>query len=195
MIKRERWIVYPLLFLVISISLKDKLNSQQKSLQLKKLKVEQLEVGRIQGGNANFREIAAPLIQGRRLHILDQKGIPKVVLHNAPALKDNEPNFEKTQGAIILLSDESQEMLVLGGGGGGGFIAARSTTQPKDFVAFGYQAGRVGIFWLDQNGKPQGFLKPEQYSIPNEKSLPAEEKESGKENDLQESTQDTTPNP
>ena len=86
-------------------------------------------------------------------------------------------------------------MLVLGGGGGGGFIAARSLTQPKDFVAFGYQAGRVGIFWLDQNGKPQGFLKPEQYSIPKEKSLPAEEKESGKENDLQESTQDTTPNP
>jgi len=74
MIKRERWIVYPLLFLVISISLKDKLNSQQKSLQLKNLKVEQLEVGRVQGGNANFRKIEGTLIQGRRLNILDQKG-------------------------------------------------------------------------------------------------------------------------
>jgi hypothetical protein len=195
MIKRERWIVYPLLFLVISISLKDKLNSQQKSLQLKNLKVEQLEVGRVQGGNANFRKIEGTLIQGRRLNILDQKGIPKVVLHNAPALKENEPDFEKAQGAITLLSGENQEMLVLGGGGGGGFIAARSLTQPKDFVAFGYQAGRVGIFWLDQNGKPQGFLKPEQHRIPNEKNLPAEEKEPGKENDLQESTQNTTPNP
>ena len=45
MIKRERWIVYPLLFLVISISLKDKLNSQQKSLQLKKLKSINLKWG------------------------------------------------------------------------------------------------------------------------------------------------------
>ena len=195
MIKRERWIVYPLLFLVISISLKDKLNSQQKSLQLKNLKVDQLEVGRVQGRNANFREIRGALIQGRRLHILDQNGIPKVMLHNAPSMNDKEPDFEKAQGTITLLSGENQEMLVLGGGGGGGFIAARSTTQPKDFVAFGYQVGRVGIFWLDQNGKPQGFLKPEQYSVPNEKSLPAEEKESGKENDLQESTQNTTPNP
>ena len=43
MIKRERWIVYPLLFLVISISLKDKLNSQQKSLQLKNLKVAEID--------------------------------------------------------------------------------------------------------------------------------------------------------
>ena len=56
MTKRERWIVYPLLFLVISISLKDKLNSQQKSLRLKNLKVDQIEAGTIRGIKANFRE-------------------------------------------------------------------------------------------------------------------------------------------
>ena len=162
MTKRERWIVYPLLFLVISISLKDKLNSQQKSLRLKNLKVDQLEAGTVRGVKANFREFGGGLIQTGRLNVLDNQGAPKVVLHNAPSLAGNEPNFEKTQGAISLLSGDNKEMLVLGGGGGGGFIAARSANDPQDFVAFGYQAGRVGIFWLDQYGKPQGFLKPQQ---------------------------------
>ena len=162
MTKRERWIVYPLLFLVISISLKDKLNSQQKSLRLKNLKVDQIEAGTIRGIKANFREFGGGLIQTGRLNVLDKEGIPKIVLHNAPSLEGNEPNFEKTQGAISLLSGENNEMLVLGGGGGGGFIAARAANDPQDFVAFGYQAGRVGIFWLDQYGKPQGFLKPQQ---------------------------------
>ena len=180
MIKRERWIVYPLLFLVISISLKDKLNSQQKSLRLKNLKVEQLEAGTVQGAKANFRELAAPLIQTGQLNVLDKQGVPKVVLHNAPSLKDNEPDFEKTQGAITLLSSSNQEMLVLGGGDGGGFMAARSATNPKDFVAFGYQAGRVGIFWLDKNGNLKGFLKPQQPGEQSEKkgaAQPALDKE------------------
>ena len=168
MTKRERWIVYPLLFLVISISLKDKLNSQQKSLRLKNLKVDQIEAGTIKGIKANFREFQGGLIQTRRLNLLDKEGFPKIVLHNAPSLEGNEPNFEKTQGAISLLSGDNKEMLVLGGGGEGGFIAARSANDPQDFVAFGYQAGRVGIFWLDQDGKPQGLLKPQKDGPKNE---------------------------
>ncbi len=176
MLKRERWIVYPLLFLVISISLKDKLNSQQKSLRLKNIKVDQLEVGTIRGNKAkvdqievgtvlgikaNFREVGGGVIQTGQINVLDKQGSPKVVLRNAPYTDEDEPDATKTQGAISLLSGNGKEMLILGGGSGGGFIAARSDSDPQDFVALGYQAGRVGIFWIDDNGKQQGFLKPQ----------------------------------
>ena len=196
MIKRERWIVYPLLFLLIIMGLKDKLNSQQKSLQLKNLKVEQLEVGTVQGAKANFRELAAPLIQTGQLNVLDKQGVRKVVLHNAPSLKGNEPDFEKTQGAITLLSSENKEMLVLGGGDRGGFIAARPETNPKDFVAFGYQAGRVGIFWLDENGNLKGLHKPQQPGEQSEKkraAQPAGDKEPNQDEPPQNPAEGTTP--
>ena len=182
MIKRERWIVYPLLFLVISMGLKDKLNSQQKSLQLKNLKVEQLEAGTVQGTKANFRELAAPLIQTGQLNVLDKQGVRKVVLHNAPSLKGNELDFEKTQGAITLLSSGNKEMLVLGGGDRGGFIAARSATNPKDFVAFGYQAGRVGIFW-----------QPGEQSEKKRAAQPAGDKEPNQDEPPQNPAEGTTP--
>lgn len=185
MTKRERWIVYPLLFLVISISLKDKLNSQQKSLRLKNLKVDQIEAGTIRGIKANFRELAGGLTQTGRLNVLDKQGIPKIVLHNAPSLEGNKPNFEKSQGAISLLSGENKEMLVLGGGDRGGFIAARSANDPQDFIAFGYQAGRIGIFWLDQSGKPQGFLKPQQ-DRPTNKNGATDKKNVPASNNIQE---------
>lgn len=165
MTTRERWIVYPLLLLVISMSLKDKLKPQEKNLELEKLSVEQLKAGQIitpsiRGGVANFREMAAPLIQGRRIQTVDPQGNPKVVLHMTPTVDNEKPDFEKAQGAITLVSGENQEMLAIGGGLGGGFIAVRSTENPQDFVAFGYQGGRTGMFWLDKEGKPQGFLKP-----------------------------------
>ena len=80
MIKRERWIVYPLLFLVISISLKDKLNSQQKSLQLKNLKVDQLEVGRTTSkeGTPTFAKYAGHSSRVGGCIFLIKKAFPKL---------------------------------------------------------------------------------------------------------------------
>lgn len=195
MIKRERWIVYPLLFLVISISLKDKINSQKKSLRLKNITVDQLEAGTIQSMNAKFGEVAGTRIQTGQLNILDKQGIPKVILHNAPSLEGNKPNFQKTQGAITLLSSENQEMLVLGGGDGGGFIAARSASDPQDFVSFGYQAERVGIFWIDQNGNPKGFFKQQQPEKKNQKSDSASDKNPIQEKEQQDPSPETTSKP
>ena len=174
MLKRERWIVYPLLLLVITISLKDKLNSQRQSLRLKNIMVDQLEVGTIRGGTANFREVGGGMIQTTQINVLDNQGRPKVVLHTAPSIEGNEPDFTKTQGAISLLSDENKQMLILGGSSGGGFVAARSASDPQDVVAFGYQAGRAGVFWLDDNGNPQGLLKPQKGPAGNANRLPGE---------------------
>ena len=179
MIKRERWIVYPLLFLVISMGLKDKLNSQQKNLRLKTLVVDQLDAGRIvtpaiQGGIANFREVVGALIQGRHLQVVDDQAVPKVVLHVVPTTKDKQSDDKKSQGAVTVISGENNKMVSLGGGGSGGYIAARSTANPQDFLAFGYQAGRVGMFWMDKNGQPQGFLKPETSGSPKQKATPPE---------------------
>lgn len=177
MTTRERWIVYPLLLLVISMSLKDKLKPQEKNLELENLSVEQLKAGQIitpsiQGGVANFREVMGAMVQGRRMQVVDPQGNPKVVLYIAPTLEDERPNFEKAQGAITLVSGKNQEMLAIGGGLGGGFIAIRSTQDPQDFVGFGYQGGRTGMFWLDEQGKPQGFLKPLKLASP--KNRPAD---------------------
>jgi hypothetical protein len=87
-------------------------------------------------------------------------------------------------------------MLVLGGGDGGGFMAARSATNPQDFVAFGYQAGRVGIFWLDENGNLKGFLKPQQPGAQSEKkraAQPAGDNAPDQDDPLQKPADDKTP--
>ncbi len=181
---RERWIVYPLLLLAISMSLKEKLEPEKSTMQLKKLSVDQLQAGQIitpaiQGGTANFREVAGALIQGRRLQAVDPQGNPRVALHVTPTLEGEKPNFQKSQGAITVVSGEGQEMITIGGGRGGGFIAVRSTVNPEDFVGFGYQAGRTGMFWLDKDGKPQGFLKPQPTATT--KTRPPSETQQGQE--------------
>ena len=183
---RERWIVYPLLLLAISMSLKEKLEPEKNTMQLKKLSVDQLQAGQIitpaiQGGTANFREVAGALIQGRGVQVVDPQGNPKVVLQVTPTLEDEKPNFQKSQGAITIVSGEGQKMITMGGGRGGGFIAVRSNANPQDFVGFGYQAGRTGMFWLDKDGKPQGFLKPQPTAAAN--TSPSSETQQGKEGD------------
>ena len=183
---RERWIVYPLLLLAISMSLKEKLERQQDTLELKTLSVEKLQAGQIrtellQGGTATFRAVAGDLIQGRGVQVVDPQGNPKVALHVTPTLEDEKPNFQKSQGAITVVSGEGQELITIGGGRGGGFIAVRSTANPQDFVGFGYQAGRTGMFWLDKDGKPQGFLKPQSAAAAN--TSPPSETQQEKEGD------------
>ena len=101
------------------------------------------------------------------------------MLHNPPSIEDNEPNFKKTQGAISLLSGENKEILILGSSNGGGFVAARSASDQRDVVAFGYQAGRAGVFWLDDKGNPQGLLKPQKDPAGGANRLPKEASQPG----------------
>lgn len=183
---RERWIIYPLLFLAISMSLKEKLERQEDTLELKTLSVEKLQAGQIrtellQGGTATFRALAGEVIQGRGIQVVDPQGNPKVALHVTPTLEGEKPNFKKSQGAITIISDDGQEMITMGGGRGGGFIAVRSTVNNQDLVGFGYQAGRTGMFWLDKDGKPQGFLKPQPTAAAN--TSPPSETQQEKEGD------------
>ena len=160
MTERERWIVYPLLFLAISISMKDKFTPQPKTLKVDRLEAEQIKTSLLLGARASINELHAPLIHTYQIQVEDLQSNPKIVLHSStPSATDQDPN-QKTVGGIDVFGTESQVLLSLGGNIGGGYVVTRPTDDQNDFVAFGYDERGSGLFWLDKQGQPKGFFRP-----------------------------------
>ena len=166
MTERERWIVYPLLFLAISISLKDKFTPPPKTLKVDRLEAEQIKTSLLLGARASINELHAPLIHTYQIQVEDLQSNPKIVLRSfTPSNTDQDPN-QKTVGGIDLFGTESQILVGLGGNVGGGYVVTRPTDDPKDFVAFGYDQRGSGLFWLDKQGQPKGFFRPRKETPP-----------------------------
>lgn len=84
MSERERWIIYPLLFLAISAALKDKIVTPM-SIRVNQLEAKQITTGQITSSRAKFdqtssTDVFATTVVAKRISIIDKKNQPKVIL-------------------------------------------------------------------------------------------------------------------
>ena len=171
MTERERWIVYPLIFLAISISLKSKFiptpqKKSQKTLEVDQLNAKQITTSLILGERASFNELNAPLIHAQQIQVEDGQNIPKIIMRSLSLSDANQGSEQKTTGMIDVLGTENQGLVTLGGHPGGGFVITRATEDKNDFVAFGYDQRGSGLFWLDKQGQPKGFFRRKVERVP-----------------------------
>lgn len=158
MTERERWIVYPLVFLAISVSLKSKFVPSTK-LEVDQLKAKQITSSLILGERASFNELNAPLIHAHQIQVADRQNIPKIILRTLSLPDTDQDDSAKTMGIINLLGQKNQELVTIGGSQEGGFVVTISSENHSDYIAFGYDQRGSGLFWLDKQGQPKGFFR------------------------------------
>lgn len=115
MSERERWIVYPLLFLGLGTSLKDKLVAPSV------VKAERIECNQIQCRqqlstnqlDAAQVTVAKSLAAGQVV-VIDQKKQPRILLRTIPARQGDTVLKEKTRGQISLFDETNRVMCALG---------------------------------------------------------------------------------
>jgi len=172
MTTRERWIVYPLLFLTLGIALRDKIipsSVKATDLTAQKIQCNQLEVGQwircpqMEAGNVHCRGIftvANPKGEERirigvtpgktgRLELCGQDGKPAVVIGAGKRGRS---------GMIETFSDKGAPLVQIHSTDGGGIVTTVDREQ-KVLVAVGHDTRNSGLLGVD-SGRPIPLILP-----------------------------------
>ena len=142
MSERERWIIYPLLFLAISAALKDKL-VKPSTIKVHKLEAHQIDANRITGA----------LIRANGISVEDSNQQPKIVMQALVPKTGDAKDLEKAKGQINVLGANGQNLVALGGGDVGGYLIATAQGEQNAHVVLGHHPIGTGLFWLDEKGR------------------------------------------
>jgi hypothetical protein len=117
---RERWIVYPLLFLTLGIVMRDKI-IPPKILQVQGIAAEQIRCSQLQVDMAlcNRLQAGAEIVEGtvkcEDLVIIGPKGRPTVFLSTDPRTKGGMITSERVQcGALAVIGPEGRPTVLVG---------------------------------------------------------------------------------
>lgn len=179
---RERWIVYPLLFLALGVSLRDKLTQSIDDLRFLVGNAVSID---LEDGLIQTRELQAEVVHCRILKVLSEMGRPLVELDGV-SLAVGEGHVS---GAIRVADEEGQTLLVLRGGTrrpGQSSSARRSSPvtaklgeqgvievfdgQQTASLRLGQHQGKTGLFANRRtgDGELQSEIITDQESTPNE---------------------------
>lgn len=171
MSSRERWIVYPLLFLTLGIAMRDKvvpprLRARELMAQGEVL-ADTVRCNRLEVGQADCRRLVADQAQCRLVVVTDEGRKSAVrlgtVSEGGGRLEVFSPEGKvvlaagtdpKTKGGMfeVLSADRSPRVRLGATDDGGGLVAAFAAEQPR-WVALGYEGGEMGVFAKPADGE------------------------------------------
>ncbi|MCD4728864.1 MAG: hypothetical protein K8R46_14490 [Pirellulales bacterium] len=117
---RERWIVYPLLFLTLGVALRDKIlpptrfGGMETVLKAGEIDVRRIRCGEIQAGRAIFNQLEAGRSQCRELIVVGPDGRPVIAGFADP---------ESHNGTINTFSADGRPLVLLRSTDAGGLVA------------------------------------------------------------------------
>ncbi len=179
MSNRERWIVYPLLFLSLGIALRGKLvGIPSNHFESNELRANDIQCGRLQVEQLQIGRLAC-----RELDVVGAEGRPVVVAGTNPA---------NQSGMIETLSAEGKPLLRLQSTDGGGVLAALG--RDGKMVVVGHLDQLFGVF---AQVPPQGLLIPLTQPLMHETNngKPAPKKPDAAESPAQKIERQTTKDP
>ncbi len=116
---RERWIVYPLLFLTLGIALRDKIlppthfGDMGMALKAGEIDVRRIRCSEIQAGRAIFNQLEAGRSQCRELIVIGPTGRPTIIAYTDP---------KTYNGAIETFSADGRPLVLLRSTDAGGLV-------------------------------------------------------------------------
>jgi hypothetical protein len=136
MTDRERWTVYPLLFLALGITVKDKLVNL-----------------------VNVKFVNAERVSCNALVVTDRGGKDRVVITSTPA--GGLVNVDKVQCSTLIVTDRGgKDRVVLASTPAGGIVSVRSDGDFRD-TRLGYFDNFAGLWFVDAHGN----LRPTAVSV------------------------------
>ena len=143
MTDRERWIVYPLIFLALGAVLKDKL------LPATVVRADTIQCNKLRCGKA-----LADVLTTQQLTVADPQQQPRIILHVVREQAATGGKDKQFAGRLDLFGGNDRNQVVLGGSENGGFLIAMSRARGDAAadVVIGHHALGSGLFWLDGNG-------------------------------------------
>ena len=142
MSERERWIIYPLLFLAISAALKDKL-----------VKPSIIKVHRLEAQQIDAKLVSSAVIRTNGISVEDSNQRPKIVMQAVIPKAGDTDGIKRAQGQINVLGADGQNLVAMGGGDIGGYLIVTAQGEQTAHVVLGHHALGTGLFWLDDKGR------------------------------------------
>ena len=134
---RERWIVYPLLFLTLGIALRNKIlpptrfGGMETTLKAGEIDVRRIRCGELQAGRAIFNRLEAGRSECRELIVVGPAGRPAIIAYADPKTHNGAiETFSATGKPLVLLRSTDAGGLVVTLNPSGRFSGIMGNTSP-----------------------------------------------------------------